>query len=76
MFTLKGENTVSDGVHAPPRWHLCGKVAVFDYLLGGETSMDKSSIIGLDSAKNVFQAHGARGDEQKSAHHPRTFSFH
>src|SRR6185437_3250437 len=46
----------------PLRRHLCAKVAVSRTATRGETSMENVSIVGLDLAKNVFQAHGARRD--------------
>src|SRR6185437_5616997 len=46
----------------PLRRHLCAKVAVSRTATRGETSMENVSIVGLDLAKNVFQAHGARSD--------------
>src|SRR5215831_3006602 len=50
-------NGCLDGVDAPQR-HLCAKVEVLPHHLR-EASVEKVSIIGLDIAKSVFQAHGA-----------------
>jgi hypothetical protein len=48
---------MGDGVDAPRR-HLCAKVAVSNCHLK-EASMEQTITIGLDIAKQVFQAHGA-----------------
>ena len=48
----------SDGVDAPRR-HRRAKVVVFEDHLR-EASVEEVSTIGLDLAKHVFQAHGAR----------------
>src|SRR4029077_17436632 len=48
---------MSDGVDAPRR-HLSAKVEVLIIHLR-ETSMGQATTIGLDTAKHVFQAHGA-----------------
>jgi transposase len=47
----------SDGVDAPPTASLCQSGGVESH--SREASMRKVSTIGLDLAKNVFQAHGA-----------------
>ena len=52
---------VSDGVDAPRR-HRCAKVAGVEAPLQRGVSMEEVSIIGLDLAKNVFQAHGTGFD--------------
>ena len=52
---------VSDGVDAPRR-HRCAKLAGVEAPLQRGASMGEVSIIGLDLAKNVFQAHGAGAD--------------
>ena len=49
---------VTDGVDAPRR-HRCAKVAGVEAPQRRRASMGEVSIIGLDLAKNVFQAHGA-----------------
>jgi transposase len=46
----------------PLRQHRCAKVVVLRAATRGEASTEEVSITGLDLAKNVFQAHGARGD--------------
>lgn len=57
----KGSYFVSDGVDAPRR-HRCAMVAGVEAPLRRGASMGEVSIIGLDLAKNVFQAHGAGAD--------------
>jgi hypothetical protein len=51
----------TDGVNAPRR-HRCAMVAGVEASLQKGASMGEVSIIGLDLAKNVFQAHGAGAD--------------
>ena len=50
---------VSDGVDTPRR-HRCAMMAGVEAPLQRGASMGEVSIIGLDLAKNVFQAHGCR----------------
>ena len=52
---------VSDGVDAPGGIE-CAKVVGVEAPLRGRAYMNEVSIIGLDLAKNVFQAHGAGAD--------------
>jgi transposase len=52
--------------HVPLRRHRCATVVVLRTATRGEASMEEVSIIGLDLAKNVFQAHGARADGSTS----------
>lgn len=53
-------SSITDGVDAPDGIR-CAKVVVSKPLRRG-ASMEEVSIIGLDLAKNVFQAHGAAPD--------------
>jgi hypothetical protein len=46
----------------PPGGIDCAKVTGVEAPLRGRASMTEVSIIGLDLAKNVFQAHGAGAD--------------
>jgi hypothetical protein len=55
--TVNVRTTQSDGVDAPRR-HRSARVEVFTHH-SREASMGQVSIIGLDLAKSVFQAHGA-----------------
>jgi len=55
------ETTVSDGVDAPRR-HRCAMVAGVEAPLQRGASTGEVSIIGLDLAKNMFQAHGGASD--------------
>lgn len=56
-----GRAGASDGVDAPRR-HRCAKVAGVEAPLRRGASMGEVGVIGLDLAKNVFQAHGAGVD--------------